>query len=89
VVKAKPGYIVGAIHLKSGVVFDAFAMTFVRFEQGRMLTNDQYVSETFGGKGGNPSSVGTPGALIVGVVGRVGRGGNICSLGAVSVRAKD
>ena len=53
-----------------------------------MVAKDTYVSESVGGKGGNPSSVGSPGSLIVGVVGRVGNGGNVCSLGAVSVRTK-
>jgi hypothetical protein len=89
VIKAKPGYVVGALHLRSGVVFDALAVTFVRFDKGRMVATDTYASEWVGGKGGNPGSIGNSGSLIVGVVGRIGGGGNVCALGAVSVRAKE
>lgn len=89
VVKAKPGYIVGAIHLRTGVVFDALAVTFVRFDRDRMKASDTYASQWVGGRGGNPATLGGPGSLIVGVNGRIGNGGNVCALGTVSVRAKE
>jgi hypothetical protein len=43
--QGESGYVVGALHLRSGAVFDAFAVTFVRFDQGRTVASDTYASE--------------------------------------------
>lgn len=88
VVKAKPGYVVGALQVKSGAAFDSLTVTFVRFSRDRIVPSDTYDSDRVGGTGGNPGTVGTPGSLFVGVVGRVGLSGEICSVGALMVRAK-
>ena len=89
VLRAKPGYVVGALNLRTGAVFDAFSVTFVRFEKGRMVVKDNYASDWVGGTGGNPGFAGGPGSLIVGVVGRTGAGGNVSTIGSVSVRLKE
>jgi hypothetical protein len=88
VMRAKPGYVVGSLHLRTGAIFDAFSMTFVRFDRDRTISEDTYASEWIGGRGGNLASVGGPGQLIVGVCGHIGAGGNVCAIGAVTLRAK-
>ena len=88
VIRAKPGYVVGALHLKTASTLDAFAVTFVRFDGHRLVPSDTYSSQWIGGRNGNLASVGGPGELIVGVAGNVG-GGNICGVGTISVRARD
>jgi hypothetical protein len=88
-IKAKPGYVVGALHLRTGAIFDAFAVTFVRFDRDHMLPKDTYASAWVGGTGGNLGSVGSSGTLIVGVTGHTGLSGNVCALGIVTVRLKE
>jgi hypothetical protein len=56
VLKAKPGYIVGALHIKTATTFDAFAVTFVRFEAGRIVASDNYASPWVGGTSGNTAT---------------------------------
>jgi mono/diheme cytochrome c family protein len=87
-IKAKPGYVVGAIHTRNGGVLDAFAVTFVRFDKGRLKASDTYASPWIGGDTGNPGTTGGAGMLIVGVSGRIAPSGSICAVGAVSVQAK-
>jgi hypothetical protein len=90
VIKAKPGYVVGAIHLRVGAVFESLAVTFVRFDRDRIQATDTYASAWIGAQGGSaPTTVGGPEALIVGVCGRVGISGNVCALGTVSARMKE
>jgi cytochrome c553 len=89
VLKAKPGYVVGALHIKTASTFDAFAVTFVRFEGGRIVASDNYASPWIGGSKGNTATVGGPGALIVGFSGHVNQGGDLNAVGALSIRTKE
>ena len=40
--------VVGALHVRSGVVFDSLTVTFVRFDRDRMVASDTYDSELVG-----------------------------------------
>jgi hypothetical protein len=89
VLKAKPGYIVSALHIKTASTFDAFAVTFVRFEGGHILASDNYTSPWIGGSDGKIATVGQPGDLIVGVSGHVNNGGDLNAVGALSIRTPE
>jgi hypothetical protein len=89
VLKAKPGYIVVAMHIKTASTFDAFALTFVRFEGGRIVPGDSYSSPWIGGNSGKVATVGGPGGLIVGFTGRIHPTGDVNAIGALSIRTKE
>ena len=71
-VKAKPGYAVGAINVKAGLVVNGFSVKFMRLKGNTLDTADSYASEWIGDKtGGNgPTVLGGDGALIIGIIGR-------------------
>src|ERR1043166_4810820 len=84
--KARPGYIVGAVDLRTGLLMDGFALRFVRLEDGHLDVVDNYQGEWIGGQGGNPGTIGGSGVLTVGIYGRTDHEGIPCSLGLVAAR---
>jgi hypothetical protein len=67
-VVAKPGYAVGAIHVRSGLGLDGFSITFMKLTDGKVDPKDNYESEWIGGPGGGgPVQIGD-GSLVVGVL---------------------
>jgi len=68
---AKPGYAVGAIRNRSGLMIDGFDMVFMKIKGDRLDPGDSYNSPWLGDeKGGSPGSLSAQGHLVVGVHGR-------------------
>lgn len=70
-VKAKPGYAVGAITVKNGLVVNGLSVTFMRVKGDKLDPKDTYTSPWIGDRtgGGPPTLLSHNGALIVGVIG--------------------
>ena len=69
-VRAKQGYAVGAITVKSMIAIDGFSLTFMKIGKDRLDPADKYESDWFGGKGGMPeTTVGGKGSPAIGIVG--------------------
>jgi S1-C subfamily serine protease len=82
--KAKTGYAIGAISVKSAIVIEGFAVTFMKVKDGRLDPTDAYESEWFGD---NPATrqankLEGGGSPIVGLVGRADEN-NLIAIGAV------
>ncbi len=88
-IKAKPGYVVSGLALRTGLGLDALTVTFAKLGETGLDLADTYTSEQAGGNGGGPSTAGGNGALFVGVTGHLGGDGSPCSLGLVAVVPKD
>ena len=70
-VVARPGYAVGAINTRSGLMLDSFQVVFMRFKGGRLETKDSYTSDWLGDpRGGGAGTASGDGKLVVGVHGR-------------------
>jgi hypothetical protein len=71
-VKARPGYAIGAIRVKAGLVVNGFSVTFMRIKGNTLDPNDSYPSDWIGDQtgGGGPTVLGGDGALIIGIIGR-------------------
>jgi len=71
-VKAKPGYAVGAIDVKAGLLVKGFSVKFMRIKEGGLDPKDSYSSPWIGDKtgGGGPTLLTGNGTTIVGVIGR-------------------
>jgi hypothetical protein len=69
-VKAKPGYSVGGISLRTGLAIDGMSLTFMRIAGQALDPREHYDSDWVGNSsGGRESSLGGSGNLIVGVFG--------------------
>jgi S1-C subfamily serine protease len=88
-VKAKPGYVVSGVSMRTGLGIDGFTLTFAKLGADGLDLKDTYNSEPVGGNGGNPSTIGGNGALFVGATGHMNNGGSPCSLGLIAVLPKD
>jgi hypothetical protein len=71
-VRAKKGYAVGGVIVRSGQRVDGMAVVFLRRRRGRLDPRDYYISEWFGGKGGGEALLGANGDPVVGLRGRSG-----------------
>jgi hypothetical protein len=71
-VKAKPGYAVGGLNIKAGLVVNGFSVRFMRNKGDALDPADAYSSEWIGDQtGGNgPIPLGGDGAPIIGIIGR-------------------
>ncbi len=84
VVKARPGYAVGAMAVKAGTATDGLGLYFMRIEGDRLDVNDVYASEWLGGAGGGaPRILGGDGRPAIGLVVRLG-GNDLTGLGLLS-----
>jgi hypothetical protein len=82
-VVARPGYAVGAIHVRAGMLLDAFQLVFMRVRDGRLDAADAYQSEWLGDpRGGNLGEVSGSGRPVVGLHGKT-NGREINALGLV------
>jgi hypothetical protein len=75
IVKAKPGYAVGAISARIVFGIDGFSVTFMRVNGDRLDPKDAYESNWVGNAmdRGSSKTLSGGGALVVGVIGREGR----------------
>jgi len=79
---AKPGYAVGAITVRSGLVVDGLSLTFMKVVNGQLDPGSSYESEWIGGMhGSGPSILGGDGAPTVGIIGKTNRNGNVSGIG--------
>jgi serine/threonine protein kinase len=86
-VKAKPGFAVGALKVRSGALLDAFSVTFMEIDRTGLKKDGGYQSEWIGGRGGGEDGpVGGDGAFVVGVHGRLTDGIKPGGLGLVSLQ---
>ena len=85
VVKAKPGYAVGAIYVRGGGGFDAFKPIFMRVKDKGLDTKDSYEGPQVGGTGGGEGTVGGDGNFIIGLHGKANDQGKIEALSTVSL----
>lgn len=71
-VKAKPGYAVGAINVKAGLLVNGLEIKFMRIKGNALDPNDSYMSSWIGDKthGNGPTLLGGDGKLIVGIIGK-------------------
>jgi predicted Zn finger-like uncharacterized protein len=67
---AKPGYAIGAITIKAGLLVDGLSVTFMKVKGMKLDPTDSYESEWVGGMGGGgPTKLGGDGSPVVGIVG--------------------
>jgi hypothetical protein len=66
---AKPGYAVGKIEAKIGLIMNAFRVEFRKVDKDRLDLADAYVSEWYGGSGGGLQEIDGGGSPLVGLVG--------------------
>jgi S1-C subfamily serine protease len=88
-VKAKPGYVVSGLSVRTALSIDAITITFAKLDKDGLDMSDTYESKMTGGNGGQPAMIGGNGQLFVGVTGHLGNDGAPCSLGLVAVTPKD
>ena len=70
-VMARPGYAVGAINLRAGIIVDAVQLVFMRAEDGRLNPGDSYTSDWLGDpSGGSPSTASGEGRPVAGLRGQ-------------------
>jgi len=71
IIKAKKGYVVGAITYRLGLNFDGCSLLFMKFENGKLDPIDCYESEWVGYVGKKiPCTIGGDGMPVVGIAGR-------------------
>jgi hypothetical protein len=73
--KAKDGYVVSAISVKTGAGLDGVTLTFTRLVNGKLDLKDSYDSEYAGGPGGNRTVKVGDGTPIIGIIGRTNKNG--------------
>ncbi len=88
-VKAKRGYVVSGLSVRTALALDALTVTFAKLDKDGLDLSDTYNSQTVGGSGGRLASIGGQGAIFVGVTGHLGPDGAPSSLGLVAVLPKD
>jgi hypothetical protein len=85
--KAKAGYVVGSMTIRTALAIDGFSMTFVKLANDGLDSKENYNSDWVGGMGGNPALIGGQGALFVGITGHINNQVP-CSLGLLAVTPK-
>jgi hypothetical protein len=85
VTKAKAGYAVGAIYIRSGAWLDAIQPIFMKMTATGIDPNDSYKGVHFGGEGGSGTTLGGDGNFVVGIRGRVDSNGHIQALSPVTM----
>jgi hypothetical protein len=71
VLKAKPGYAVGAISVKHGLGFDGMSITYMKVVDGKLDPKDNYESDFVGSDEAKPlTKLGGDGTPAIGIVGK-------------------
>ena len=69
-VVAKPGYAVGGVNARIGLLVDAFQLVFMKYKNGRLDPKDSYLSAWLGDpSGGNLKNISGGGKIVAGVHG--------------------
>jgi hypothetical protein len=69
-VKAKSGYAIGAITVRSTLVVDGLSVTFMRYNGHVLVPGNSYESEWIATSGGRTTRLGGDGTLVTGICGR-------------------
>jgi hypothetical protein len=84
-VVAKPGFAVGGIRMRTGLILNGFEVVFMRLKGDRLDPTESYTSAWLGDdKGGSPGTVSSDGKVVVGIHGRSGK--EVNSLGLIILR---
>jgi hypothetical protein len=67
--KAKPGYAVAGMKIRSGAALDQVQLVFAKVDGEKLNLADQHLSAPVGGDGGGPSEMISKGPLVVGIHG--------------------
>jgi hypothetical protein len=86
ILKAKTGYAVSAVNLRTGLLIDNISVKFAKLGQGRLHLDDSYDSPAAGGQGGEPNTLGGDGAIFVGVCGNMNQNGQPYTLALVTLQ---
>src|SRR5262249_39802237 len=65
--KAKPGYVVGGINIRTGLLIDGMSLKFMKLDNDRLRVTDTYDSAWVGGNGGGPGTIGGQGYFFAGI----------------------
>jgi hypothetical protein len=84
-IKARPGYAVGAIYTRGGGGMDAFKPIFMRIKDKGLDTHDAYDGPHVGGQGGSEGTLGGDGNFIVGLHGKVNDKGKLEAMSPISL----
>jgi hypothetical protein len=84
-VKAKSGYVVGGVKIRTGLGIDGFSLTFTKLDKDRLQVKETYQSDWIGLDGGQQTTLGGHGYFFVGVYGHLNDQTNPCSLGLITV----
>src|SRR5262249_28856032 len=72
-VKARPGYAVGGLTGRAGLLLNGMSLTFMRINGSQLNPDDHYQSDWIGDrKGGSEASIASQGMLVVGIHGKDG-----------------
>ena len=66
---AKPGYAIGKIEARIGLIMNALRIEFQRVDEGGLVPADSYTTEWFGAEGGGPQTFDGGGSPLVGLAG--------------------
>ena len=73
-VKAKDGYAVGGVTIRSGLLVNGLSVTFMRIKDGKLDPTDSYESQWIGDKtGGSETSLQGDGTPVIGVIGKANK----------------
>jgi hypothetical protein len=84
-VKAKAGYVLGSINIRTGLFIDGMSVKFMKLNGDRIQETDSYDSEWIGGNGGGPGTIGGQGRFFAGICGHLNDQKQPVSLGLVTV----
>jgi hypothetical protein len=91
-IKARAGYAIGAISLRSGTQIDGLRFTFMKLEKNRLLMDDSYTSDWVGSTRmfPAPETIGGRGTVFIGICGKQKPSGAFgvnepCALGLVTI----
>jgi hypothetical protein len=66
---AKPGYAIGKIEARIGLIMNAVRLEFYRVDGAGLVPADSYATEWFGAEGGSPENFDGGGSALVGLAG--------------------
>ena len=78
--EARPGYAIGSIEARGGVVIDGFQLTFLRMKGPALDPADHYQSPWLGATSGSPKRLDGGGQPLVGLYGQAGKDLNAIGL---------
>jgi hypothetical protein len=77
---AKPGYAIGKIEARLGLIMNAVRIEFYRVEDAGLIPADSYATDWFGAEGGGPQTFDGGGSPLVGLAGSFQPDGEIITL---------